>query len=127
VTRVVVSPDLIVGVYFDEQCKRVLLQWRDGLVRLVLNRELLVIYLRTLREIGIAEREIRRWSTWFSSSNKVEFSPQMNLMRKGGAELSRSVAEEMGTVMICWRLPAAKEGNVITAEEWIKKSKKEAL
>src|SRR4030095_6479420 len=41
----------------------------------VLNRSLLVRYLRVLRTLGLDERLLRWWSWWFSAASRALYAP----------------------------------------------------
>ena len=68
--RVVLAPDVIARSFFDPECRAVLDHWRDGAVRIVVTRELLMLYLRLLRKIEIPDTVLRRWLVWFTASDK---------------------------------------------------------
>lgn len=70
---VVLAPDLVGGVWIDPACAAVFEAWRQGRVRPVVDRGLLVRYIRLLRALGLPEVQIRRWSWWFVSSAKAQF------------------------------------------------------
>ena len=50
--KVVLGPDLFVAALFDARARETLSLWRDGTILPVITRELLVLYLRTLRQAG---------------------------------------------------------------------------
>lgn len=45
--------------------------WREGRIKPVLNRVLLVQYLRMLKSLGLPETLLRRWAWWWNS--KAQF------------------------------------------------------
>jgi len=68
---VVLAPDLVGRACLDPTASEVLVLWRNGQVRPVLNRSLVVRYLRVLRQLGLSEELVRRWAWWFGSGRKV--------------------------------------------------------
>jgi hypothetical protein len=80
--RVVILPDVIARSFHDPDCKALLDYWRDGIIRPVLNHELLVLYARVLRQLGVPDSVVRRWLLWFTAENKSECS------RKNGNPIS---------------------------------------
>lgn len=71
--RVVFAPDLVGGLWLDADCAAVFEVWRNGELRPVVNRDLLMRYARLWREMGLAESQIRRWSWWFTAPGTAEF------------------------------------------------------
>lgn len=86
--RVVLAPDLMGRAFTDPDTARVFRLWRDGRMRPVLNRTLLLRYLRLLRSLGLDERLLRRWGWWFTSSQRAEFREE-------------EVAPDPETVVLC--------------------------
>jgi hypothetical protein len=70
---VVILPEVLAKSFFDADCKALLNWWRDGVIRPVLNHELLVLYARVLRDLGVADTVIRRWLLWFTAEDKATY------------------------------------------------------
>lgn len=68
---VVFAPDFLGHALQDPAGLRVLEYWRDGLIRPALNRALLLRYLKLLRQLGLTDKQIRRWGWWFSAPDRV--------------------------------------------------------
>ena len=95
--RVVLAPDLLIAALFVAKARAVLNEWRDGRIRPVLNRELLFVYLRLLREIGLNEKLLQDWTAWFTNPEKVFFVDGQN-------HAARPVRE------LCIELASGREG-----------------
>lgn len=126
VHKVVMAPDLLVGAFFDPICRRVLTQWRDAFLKPVLNRDLLIAYLKVLHRLGLRAEDVQRWTTWFTSNSKVIYLDDVTVQSASGWELCRAVAgAEPECGIISWRLPEdpdpVQSSIVFTAEEWIRK------
>jgi hypothetical protein len=102
-------PEVLGMGLWSEECERVLRLWRDGHVRWVVNRWLLVRYLRLLGRLGVAPDVIRWWSWWLADPARVVYldntvvpdDPYRTcsaLARMGGATalVYATRAEEMG-------------------------------
>ncbi len=73
VQRLVLAPDVLARSFNDDSCRAVLELWRDGKVQLVVTRELLAIYLKTLKRLGIPDEHLRCWIVWFTLSEHTRF------------------------------------------------------
>jgi hypothetical protein len=67
---VVVAPDVVAKSFLGPECRTVLELWRDARIQLVVTRELLVIYLKVLRDLGIPEAQLHQWAVWFTANDK---------------------------------------------------------
>ena len=76
--RVVVAPDVVAKSFLVPECRTVLELWRDARIQLVVTRELLVIYLKVLRDLGIPDAQLHRWAVWFTAKDKSVFFPESN-------------------------------------------------
>ena len=71
--RVVLGPDVIAKGFVNTTCLRILESWRDGKVRPVVTRELLVLYLKILRSMKLPDSQLRTWTIWFTAKDKSIF------------------------------------------------------
>ncbi len=69
----ILALDLLLHGFHDPACKSVLELWRDGAIRLVVTKDLLSLYLRALRGLGLTEVILRRWVIWFTARGKCLF------------------------------------------------------
>jgi len=90
--RVVLAPDVIGCGFSEAHCGAILNLWRDGRLRPIVNRALLLRYLKLLRGLGLSELMIRRWGWWFSSNAKVLFLPESTPPGWNGAALCAGLA-----------------------------------
>jgi hypothetical protein len=79
---VVILPEVLAKSFHDSECKALLDWWRDGVIRPVLNHELLVLYARVLRDLGVPDTVIRRWLLWLTAVDKSIY------IRRDGPPLS---------------------------------------
>jgi hypothetical protein len=70
---VVLAPDLVGRSLFEPQPAAVLQLWRDRRIRPVLNRSLLLRYIKLLRQLGLDDRLLKRWAWWFNSNMRTVF------------------------------------------------------
>lgn len=63
---VVFTPEFIGQSLVDDTCAAVLVHWRNRVIRPVVCRELLLRYLKLLRQLGLTDRLIQRWAWWFT-------------------------------------------------------------
>jgi hypothetical protein len=73
---IVVAPEVLAKSFLLDEYRELLVQWRDGTIRLVVTRDLLVCYLRLLKRLGLPEAQLRQWSAWFTAPEKAVFLPQ---------------------------------------------------
>jgi hypothetical protein len=71
--RVVLAPDVVGGLWLEPACARIFELWRDAKLLPVVNRDLLVRYVRLWRALGLSEVQVRRWSWWFTSPVTASF------------------------------------------------------
>jgi hypothetical protein len=98
--RVVLTPDVVGRALLDVDHAGVLRLWRDARIRPVLNRPLLLRYLRLLRQLGLGDRLLRHWTWWFTGSSKVEFLAGSELDIAGLPEICVTLARESGAVCV---------------------------
>ena len=110
--KVVLAPDLLLRALFDPRARNVLNQWRDGLIVPVVTRELLVLYLKKLRQVGLGPELVRKWSLWLTSAEKAIYLDGLSVQQSGGLSLCREVAAATGAALI----PGESSSNVRTAE-----------
>jgi hypothetical protein len=72
---VIVTPDALARAILDPAAGTMLLDWRDGRIRLAANRCLAIRYLRLLHRMGASERLLRWWAWRFGSKQSVEWLP----------------------------------------------------
>lgn len=103
---VVVMPDVLGLSVRDPDCRQILEGWRDGTLRWVVSRWLLVRYLRLLGRLGLSPQLLRWWGWWLSSPAKVDYVDDagvgsdplricLDLAHRSGAE-----------AIVCARTPA---------------------
>jgi hypothetical protein len=59
----------------DPAAGTMLLDWRDGRIRLAVNRCLAIRYLRLLHRMGASDRLLRWWAWRFGAKRSVEWLP----------------------------------------------------
>jgi hypothetical protein len=91
--RVVFGPDLIIAALFDSRARAVLNDWRDGRIIPVLNRELLLLSLKTLRQAGFGPDLIRKWSLWLTSPDKAIYLDDFETRRESINEICLALAD----------------------------------
>jgi hypothetical protein len=58
----------MIGAGFrDPKVREFLERWRDREFKVVLNRQILLLHLRTLRELGLSAELLKRWTLWLTS------------------------------------------------------------
>ena len=67
---VVLAPEVLAKSLHDPHCQKVFELWRDGIIRVVVTRELLVTYLGLLKALGVPDEVLRRWAVWFTAETK---------------------------------------------------------
>ena len=98
--RVVFTPALLLAALFDPKARAHVNQWRDGAIIPVLNRELLLGYLRLLKEAGVGEEQIRRWTLWFTSPERAVYLPEATAGSENVEEICNSIAQAEGAVVL---------------------------
>lgn len=94
--RVVYQPDIIVRSFFDPHCLRALELWRDGRIELVMNRQLLLRYVKLFGSLGISDFQIRRWISWFTSQEKGVYLGELFLPNLYALQLCDDLAKSAG-------------------------------
>jgi hypothetical protein len=118
---VVLAPDVILAGLFDPQAREVLNAWRDGAIKLVLSRRLLVAYLRALRKAGAPAGVLRGWALWFHEPGRAELAAMGDATEGSLAAHCSALARiGKGKAVICWRRPETPEAtDWKTAGEWL--------
>lgn len=104
--EVVFAPDILVASLYDAEARALLHQWRDGAIVPVVTRDLLLLYLRTLRQAGLGPELVRKWSLWLTAVDKVIYRENFKANHSSGLALCREVAEANGAKLITrekWR------------------------
>jgi len=70
---VIVTPEALARAIMDPEAGTMLLDWRDGRIRLAVNRGLAIRYLRLLHRMGASGRLLRWWAWRFGSKRSVEW------------------------------------------------------
>jgi hypothetical protein len=68
----VLTPDVLGAAAWDAECESILLHWRDGRLRPVVDRALLQRYLRVWSALLLPPRLLRFWGWWLTAPAKVE-------------------------------------------------------
>lgn len=92
--RVVLTPELIGRALHEQEPATILAHWRDRRLVLVLNRPLLIRYLRVLGRLGLHARLVRRWGWWFTASSRTLFTIDPNLENLPFKELCSGLARK---------------------------------
>jgi hypothetical protein len=90
--RVVVAPDVVAKSFLVPECRTVLELWRDARIQLVVTRELLVVYLKVLRDLGIPDAQLHRWAIWFTANDKTVFLSEPNFSGTSVREILHDAA-----------------------------------
>ncbi|HIG31142.1 MAG TPA: hypothetical protein EYQ50_26405 [Verrucomicrobiales bacterium] len=99
-TRVVLTPELVGRSLVQQDCLAVLQTWRDRKMILVVNRPLLLSYLKLLKSLGVPVEQNRRWLWWFTSSEKVVYSETQTEENQSGFQLCQSLQQNSNAEMI---------------------------
>ena len=103
--KVVLAPDLLLRALFDPRARETLNLWRDGLIVPVVTRELLLLYLRTLRQAGVGPELVRKWSLWLTAADKTIYLEGLSVSQASGLQLCREVAAATGAELIARAQP----------------------
>jgi hypothetical protein len=98
--RVVFTPALVLAALFNPKARAQLNQWRDRAVIPVLNRELLLAYLRLLKQAGIKQEQIRQWTLWFTSPERAIYLSELVTGSENSTEICNMIAQAQGAVVI---------------------------
>jgi hypothetical protein len=90
---VVLAPDILLGAMYDAEARAILHQWRDGNIVPVVTRDLLLLYLKTLRQAGLGADLVRKWSLWLTAAEKTIYLTEAGPSVSTGLPLCREVAE----------------------------------
>lgn len=102
---VVILPEVLAKSFHDSECKVLLDWWRDGVIRPVLNHELLVLYARVLRDLGVPNPTIRRWLLWFTAVDKANYIRRDGPPRSGWHDIAVDAARTGGATSIVTYTP----------------------
>jgi hypothetical protein len=118
--EVVLAPDLIGAAFIDPHARAVLESWRDGTFKVILNRQLLLLHLRTLRDIGLTDELIKRWTLWLTSPEKAIFLSDVTFVESSSPALCDAIASgaEFRRI-ICRSKPPGASPQWITASEFL--------
>ena len=98
--KVVLAPDILIASLYDAEARAILYQWRDGNVVPVVTRDLLLLYLRTLRQAGLGPELVRKWSLWLTAADKVIYREDFQANHSSGLGLCREVAAANGAHLV---------------------------
>lgn len=116
--RVVLSPELLGAAFLDADCRRITLLWRDGLVKPVLCRELLLRYLKVLREMGLGADLLRQWSLWLTTADKALYLGEPENSTESLDQLCARVAEAgQARAVVTWH---KRDNQVVTENSKLK-------
>jgi hypothetical protein len=118
--RVILAPDLIGAAIFDPAARRVLQAWRDHQFKIVISRELLLVQIKLLRDLGLPFDLLQRWTLWLTSPMKSEYIADLHFDKPAPSDLCNALAEATNVQqIICWRLPKRDEfGKWISAVDF---------
>ncbi len=110
--RVVLAPDVIGKGFLTPACRTVLERWRDGGIRPVVTRDLLRVYLRLLRDLGVPDPILRRWVLWFSAEGKSAFLDELGPDTASILEIlyDATVRGQAGVILSTHEQPNGAEG-----------------
>jgi hypothetical protein len=115
---VVLSPDLFAASFFDPNCRKVIMLWRDGAIIPLVNRELLVVYLRILNKFGLPPHQMKVWTKWFTSAAHAEYFQDVATQDASWDSLCETLASRRaGSRIVCWRKP--NDSGQCRANPWI--------
>jgi hypothetical protein len=122
---VVFAPDLVLAALFDPTARQVLEAWRDGRIKPVIDRELLLAYLKMLRKAGLTSELLRHWAAWFTNKEasiyiESDENSQTGIIARCDTIASLGSAAEI----ICFRIPQRPNPGLVTwktAEQWAAK------
>jgi len=118
---VVLTPDAFGHALLESDAAEVLVAWRDQQIRLVVDRDMIVRYLRLLRQLALPERLLRWWGWWLGSPEKALILPDPP-MALGGAEHYRHLAAASGAAFIVhWPglVPPELDAGASDSPRWI--------
>jgi hypothetical protein len=86
----------------DPKVREFLERWRDGEFKVVLNRQILLLHLKTLREVGLSAELLKRWTLWLTSPETSNFisSPENN-----ETKVTRICEAIPNAKIFCWQKP----------------------
>ena len=108
--RMVFAPDVIGGSFFDPDCAHAFQMWRDGVIQPVLNRPLLMRYLKLLRALDLPPLLIRRWAWWFTAPDRIVWIDSDSAPELTVRELCVALAKLGSADCILMRADESKHG-----------------
>ena len=90
---IVLAPEILAKSFHNSQCKKVLELWRDGSLRPIITRDLLIAYLRLLKALRIPDEILRRWTQWFTATSKSTVLRDANPDQQQPANLLADAAQ----------------------------------
>lgn len=121
--RVILAPEVVGGLWLDAACAALFEAWRDGQLRPVVNRDLLMRYARLWRALGLPAVQVRRWSWWFTSPAKAWFLADDRSASSNVIECCVNLAILSGAACAIHRgIAPAPEGEVrwLTASDFLR-------
>ncbi|MBI4659995.1 MAG: hypothetical protein HY735_14230 [Verrucomicrobia bacterium] len=126
---VVLAPDFFADAFMRPAGLAVLQAWREGQIRPVVHRELLIRYFKVFRRLGLSDRLIRWWGWWLTSPDRTrsmedELPPELS-----ARQLCETLAQSAGAQwVICSSFSVAKPAEKpsalqiewLTAEEFVR-------
>lgn len=101
--RVVIAPDLLGASLFDPDAAQVIALWRDGVIRPVLNRQLLLRYLKLLKRLGLSATLIRWWGWWLTGPDRTVLVDSADLTTSSTTDLCDRIAQLGGAACVVFR------------------------
>jgi len=98
--KVIFAPDLIGASFIDADARKVVELWRNGAFKVVMNRELLVLHIKVLGQLGLSAELIRRWTLWLTVPERALFFPDICSNRASAIEICELLARETKTSRI---------------------------
>jgi hypothetical protein len=109
--KVVLAPDLFLAALFDARARETLNLWRDGLIFPVVTRELLLLYLKTLRQAGLSQELVRKWSLWLTAGGKTIYLEDFPPQQATGLALCREIASATGAELLATKASSSSATN----------------
>ena len=98
---VVLTPDALGHALLESEAVGMVQAWRDRRIRLVVDRTLILRYLRLLRRLALPERLLRWWGWWLGSPEKALILPDPPV-GLAGVEHYRHLAVVAGAAAIVY-------------------------
>jgi hypothetical protein len=118
--QVIFAPDLIGAAFIDPRARAVLEQWRDGEFKIILNRQLLLRYLKTLRDLGLPSHLLKRWTLWLTSAEKSNYLNDFETNEKSAIKTCEAIPSAQ---IICSRKIEGASDRWISVNEFFGQSR----